>query len=223
MDTKQLKNGLIIRLVVYVVLLIGAALVIVYLTRTNDEVTRKRDWLKNDIRSLNSKLEGLNKKTLEFSEAVQTWESMGESEQKLSGLRINDAKDVLDKLSTKYKLSEVNTSFSKPEELKNKFVADTVAVISSNVTISFKGLTDEYAMRFVEALIREFPGYIQIRTLSLTQMQEINKDVLRLIAKGEQPQIIKGNLDFFWRDLKYVGPEISDDGKEASTSAGGAS
>jgi hypothetical protein len=49
-------------------------------------------------------MRGLTEKTLEFSEAVKTWESLSDEQRRLQGLRINDAKEIIDALEKKYYL-----------------------------------------------------------------------------------------------------------------------
>ncbi len=164
------------------------------------------DRLKNDTSSLNKKLEGLSKKALEFTESIKVWEKLDDESKTLAGLRINYAKDLLDKLKDQYRLSNVNISFSKPEELKDGYISDTIIVVSSDVSIQFSAITDEYLFGFVDSLLTQYPGYIQVKTFSVTKSKNITKDVLTQIAAGESPALVDGKIDFAWRGLKYKGP-----------------
>jgi hypothetical protein len=171
------------------------------------KVHEKLNWLENDIQAVRGKLDNLNKKTLEFSEAVKTWEEMTESEKKLQGLRINESKDLLDLYKEKFRLTKVNTEFSKPVALGDRMKTDFIKTISSNVSITFSTLTDELAFNFIYSLINEFPGHVNIRSYSLTRSGGIDKVILEDIARGNVPGLVTGKIDFIWRDLKYTPPK----------------
>lgn len=206
MDISKLKKKVIGRVVVYAAVLSVIILACIYLGDKKTQLQEQNDRLRNDISSLNKKLEGLSKKALEFSESIKVWETLDEQNKVLNGLRINDAKDLLDKLKEEYRLSGVNLTFSKPEDLKDQYVSDTIIVVSSDVSIQFSAMTDEYLFGFVDKLLSQYPGYVQVRSFSVTRSKNITKDVLLQIAAGENPGLVDCKLDFVWRGLKYKGP-----------------
>ena len=202
------QRDLAMKLGGYAIILIIVSSVAIYLSGTVDDYQRKHTWLKNDIADLNGKLSGLNKKTLEFSEAVKTWESMSEEDKNLQGLRINDAKDLLDKLQEKYKISSVKISFSKPEEILGDYTTDTVVMISSIISMSFDAISDEFAYKFIEDITSEFPGYVQIKSFSIKEATPVTKEIIKKISIGEDVSIIPVTLEFYWHDLKYKGTRV---------------
>lgn len=209
MGSKELtktQHDIIKKLVVYVVLVVIASLFVFYLSGSVEESDKKYKWLQNDISELSRKLDGFNKKTLEFSEAVKTWDGLSDSSKKLEGLRINDAKDMLDKLQVQYKLSAFKTSFSKPEEIAGDYKTDTVSLVSSVISISFNAISDEYIYNFIEDITKNFPGYVQIKSFTMSKPAPVTKEILKKISLGEDVSIISVTLDFFWHDLKYKAP-----------------
>lgn len=219
MTLKQLRNGLIIRGVIYLVVLGVASQVFFFLTRSEEELQQKYSWLKNDINSLNSKLQNLNKKTLEFAEIVKVWEGMSESQKSLQGLRsrINQAKDLIDALEKDYSL-QTTTSFSKPKELGDEFATGTTVVVSSDVNISVKAYSDADIFNFVHALTNDFPGYVQVRTFKIKRDNQVSKPVLRQIAAGKDSYLVDAEVAFVWYDLKEIVQE-----EEQEETQGGAS
>lgn len=201
---------------IYLVILIISTIFTVYLGGVSDDYQKKHTWLENDINELKRKLDGMNKKTLEFSEAVGTWEALPEEDKNLQGLRINDAKETLDKLQVKYKLSAFKTSFSKPEELVGDYQTDTVSMVSSIITISFNAISDEHVYNFVSEISKNFPGFVQIKSLSLNKPVAITKELLKKISAGEDVNILAVSLDFYWHDLKYKGTTTPATGVEVS-------
>lgn len=219
MEIRKIQKAFAIRLVIYLVIIAVITVIFLYLDSVEAKYKQQYDWLRNDISSLGGKIEGLNQKTLEFSDAVEVWKGVGEEQQKLQGLRINDAKDMLDSLKTKHKLSEVNISFSKPEDLQDENIkTESVSVVTSTVNISFKAVTDEHVFNFIMELAEKFPGYIQIKAFSLSRVDPITKDALEKLAKGETPGLVVGRVDFVWRDFKYKKPVSPENGQEVDGS-----
>lgn len=205
MDIKAARKKLIVKSAMCLAILGGFIGICLYLHGILGEMNEKNDWLRNDITSLEGKIEGLSKKALEFSDAVKTWKSMDEETRKLEGLRITLAKELLDKYEKECYFSEVTTSFSKPEELSEGLTSDMVAVISSSVTMDFKGLTDQHVLECLGRMMSDFPGYIQITSLSMNRSGVITKETLQKIAAGEKLGLVDVKLKFLWRDLTFKG------------------
>lgn len=211
MSFSREQKFLLKKISIFVVFIIIAISISLYLGGVVDEFEKKNAWLKNDISETGRKLEGLNKKTLEFSEGVKVWESLPESDKELPGLRINDAKDTIDKLQKKYKLSSVKTSFSKPDEIIGDYKTDTVSMVSSMITMSFSALSDEYIYEFIADISKNFPGYVQVKSLSINKPSAVSKEMLKRISLGEEVAVLSVTMDFYWQDLKYKGPSVNPD------------
>lgn len=203
MQLKDLKRALIKRAITVSVVLCGILFVVYTLNQQVVQSEEKYHWLKGSISSLNTKLDGLNKKTLEFSEAVGQWEHMTADQKLLTGLQITKANELIKRFETEFRLMDVKVTFSKPEELKEGITSDTVKVVNSVVNIDFRAENDEYALQFVEALQKQFPGYVQITSFSLSRNEVVTKDVLSKIAKGENVALVSGIIELTWKELKY--------------------
>lgn len=228
MKLEQLQHDLLVRLVkcVSILTLLGSGLYALgfYVHKQEEQY----NLIKSELMSLTRKLEGLNRKTLEFSDAVRVWDELTEGQKQLQGLQLTEAKALLEKWQAQFKLSDVNISFSKPEEsggIKDPAggkvigkkdtepsapAVSAVKVMSSDVSISLKALSDEYVYQFIDALQHQFPGYVRIKTFTLTQETPVSKEVIQRIAEGEAVPIVSGNIDFSWRDLQYIPAESAD-------------
>ena len=206
MQVKDIKKNILSRMIVLLPILFLIVSALVYLNISHKKTIEKEKLLRSDINSLESKLNKLISNKKRLSEDMAIWRDMTEEEKKLGGLRINDAKDKVDKLSKKFYLSDVRTTFSKPEKLGDEFITETVGVLSSNIKISFKGITDEYVIRFVESLTKEFPGFIQLESFSVTAEGDVDKSTISQIAYGQDAQLVKGTVSFVWKDMKYTKP-----------------
>jgi len=204
MQIQQLRKLVIVRSTVYLSIFACVAVGMLYLSQVDTTTTEKLQWLRNDINALKAKLDGMNQKTLELSEAIKAWEKLPAEQHDLDGLRINAAKDLLDKLQVRYGLSNIKTSFSKPQELTEGYNVENMKVVASTVTISFGALTDEQALQFLATLQENFPGYIQVRSFNLKTDRPITREVVEEVAKGQFPALVTGDIDFQWQDLRYT-------------------
>ena len=215
MDIKKVKKNLVIKVGICSLIVAIVIAIFIYLGQFQDKYQQQYNWLRSDISSFNRKIENLNKKTLEFSDAVKKWNEIGGDEKKLGGLRISEAKELIDTLKERYKLSDLEISFSKPKELTGgELASDVISVIESEVNLTLKAVTDEYLLNVIYALKKEFPGYIQIKSFSMSRSGEVTKEILQMLSKGENPGLVNAQVDFIWRDLKYKQevPSKKDDG-----------
>lgn len=203
-STQQLKKGFIIRLIVYVIIIACLAQGYLLLEKYHASLEQEYTWMKNDINALKGKIDTLNKKTIEFSEATGKWEALPEKERQLQGLRLTEAKEMIDALEKTYHLHITNTSFSKPKTLGASFTTETVETFLSEISLSVTALSDEHIFQFLQKMYEGFPGFIQLTSFSLIRTENIDKDVLIAVAKGETPALVKADIVFSWVDFKYI-------------------
>ena len=205
------KKIIVSILILFLIVGIFVAL-IVYLSGLQDKTKQKHDWLKSNISDLERKIHGLSAQALQFSEAIAIWESFDEEKQKLEGIRISNAKSVIDNLEQKYKLAGLKISFSKPEDIdtgKNPDMQnDLIKVSSSSVSIDFSALTDEMVFNFMSDLRDQFPGYIKLESVSVSRTSDIEKAHLKMISEGNYPPLVSAKLKFLWMDMKYIAPIV---------------
>ena len=186
---------------------------LIYLDGTQNEYSKKHSWLKSDIQSFQGKIDGMDQQTLAFSEAIEVWNSLPLEDRQMQGLRITDAKDLLDKLEKKYKLTGVQVSFSKPEDSKDEdLTTNSIVVSNSKVSITFKALTDEYVYNYIADIKKNFPGYIKLTSFYVRKAGEIDKGSLLQIAQGNMLGLVEAKIDFAWHDLQYNAPPPESEG-----------
>lgn len=198
------KKDLLAKIVICSLVIVITLISVWYVQAQFNDRESKRDWLYVDIRDLESKLAGLNRKTLAFSKGVKIWEGFSEEKRALNGLRITKAQHILKNLEKRYKLTNVNIYVSKPESLENAGTTETVELVSSKVNISFRALTDAYVLAFIAALEKEMPGYVQINTFNMSRANLVTKEVLRQILDGKLPGLVNANLEFVWTDFHNI-------------------
>lgn len=200
----ELRNKLILRMVIYVLIIGGIFAVYSFAASTSDEALQKYKWLKNDIDSLQSKIRNLDTQKVEFANAVKIWENLSDYQKAMKGVQITRAESVLTALYEKYHLNNVSTTFSAPAlldipEMKKELV---LVEVSDTNSMSFGVYNDQQVYGFIEELRKTFPGYIKITNLSLTRVENISQTSLRRISEGETPPLVNVKIDFVWYALK---------------------
>lgn len=209
MSDKRLQKTLLIKSVIFLGVIIVTGLVYLFVSDEYNQKAERLRWLENDIRTTRSKLSKLNQQAIDFGDALKIWQTIPEVKRGVQGLRINDGRAELKRLIDEYRLSDDIIEFNVPEEAKDpKLKADTIKTMVSEVNISFNAITDDLVFQMIEALNQKFPGYIQLKSLALSNEREVTQDMLEQIATGATPSLVRGSMDFTWWDMKYEGPEI---------------
>ena len=99
-----------------------------------------------------------------------------------------------------------------------QFRRKTLEGIMSEVKLEFTSLTDEQAIRFVEAIQKHFPGYVKVKNMQMEKMTDITSEILSSVGKGEKPELIKSSVEFLWIGVH----ELDDKTKAQPVQAGGA-
>ena len=204
MKLNELRNKLILRSVIY--LLVVGALIASYsfVASYQTEAEQKHKWLKNDINSLRSKINNLDEQKVEFANAVIVWEELPAYHKQMLGIQITGAEAILTDLYDEFRLTDVSTTFSKPALLNSpEMQKDAVSVeVSDNNTMSFSVYNDQQIYQFVYALRKRFPGYIKIKNININRVEKPSASSLRQISEGKVPALIRVSIDFTWYALK---------------------
>lgn len=198
----MIKRGIL-----YVILLSLCGGGYYYVDSTLKGQHRAEQFLQNDINSLNGKITSLLSKSKEFAESYKLWKKLFKTDQKQEGLKISQVQSLLNLFKERYKLTEMSVDLSTPKNLEDIYKTDTAVVQSSEVSLKFAGLSDEYLLSFVGAIKNKFPGYVKIKALKLNRVGKIDKETLLKISRGAAPSLVSGELEFYWRDLKDISQE----------------
>jgi hypothetical protein len=175
-----------------------------YLSSIKDEDILKKNGIRNEITQMNEKLVSMSRKLQEAKEAYKLWEALNKQNKKRDGLKIDEAKKLFDSLQEKFYLSvPVKIDLSTPIELQDKYKTESVSVVQSTVKLDFRGLTDEYLINMVEYILKNIPGFIQVKQFTLMKpINSIDNIIIDKIKHGERPELANGSITFDWRDFK---------------------
>lgn len=200
---KKLYVKLFILLTGFVIFGLG----IFYILSSSEDIKKDLTGLQNEANSIQSKINNFNNKKKSFLESLEVWEQIDGNNKVFAGLRISESNAMIEELEKKYGISNLRTVFSKPKIREEGVNDKAVKVVYSNTSITFRALTDGHVYKFLEEVQEKFPGYLHIKSISITSDGQINKAFLQDIASGNQKSLVSATMEFIWHDLEYKDKE----------------
>lgn len=93
------------------------------------------------------------------------------------------------------KLNEMHFIFD-PETIKEEKQDYSFKV--SKIVLEANSLLDTHIYDFIENILRDFPGILILRKLSLTRNEELNKKSFLALKQQRSPDFIRGEIIFEW-------------------------
>ncbi len=85
------------------------------------------------------------------------------------------------------------------------------SVLMSPIAVEIKALDDVSIYKYMEIALDKFPGHLSFENITITRLRDISAPVLRAIASGTTPELIKANIDMSWRTVIPMSQVIVDD------------
>jgi hypothetical protein len=104
-------------------------------------------------------------------------------------------------------VGSVDVNLTPPAELSDTYKTETTVVMASTVTLKFAGLSDELLFGFIDSLIKNFPGFINIQSLSMQRKNPLTNDIIARAAKGDFEDMVDATLIFTWKEFKDLPPK----------------
>lgn len=157
--------------------------------------------LTRETRDIQSRITRSKNNNKHMVESLTAWEKLSTQDKAMKGLRLSEAKKTLDNMVDEYWLSDVRTTFSKPAIVPHE-EQETFNIASSNVSISFNGVSDTMIYTFLDALNEDFPGIIVLKKFSIDKQGTLERETIKQIASGQKPSLFRANVEFEWKDIK---------------------
>lgn len=74
-------------------------------------------------------------------------------------------------------------------------------ILSSPVKVTISALDDIDVFRYIYLLEEYFPGHVTINKVQIERAAEISGTVLRGIASGASPELVKAEIELTWRTM----------------------
>lgn len=95
-----------------------------------------------------------------------------------------------------------NAEPAKIEPIKDSRLDDSnQVVLVTPVRIEIAAMDDLNFYEFMNLLDRALPGHVSITSVNIDTPQDLNEAVLRQIGSGKPATLIKGSVEFMWRNM----------------------
>ncbi|MDE3016502.1 MAG: hypothetical protein KGI29_06240 [Pseudomonadota bacterium] len=117
------------------------------------------------------------------------------------------------KLRDRYYLNNVHLTMSPITAMaESQYKRNTVGMESSDITLSFEAISDEYVYDMLEAMQQELPGSSRVNQLTLTLTQPLTSGILREISQKGTFPLVSGKIEFTWFGVSPMELSNSDAG-----------
>lgn len=113
-----------------------------------------------------------------------------------------EAEDLLRQIQDSAKVVSAVANIN-PGELEENTEAAKAGhrVLRSNVEITIEALDDIDVYRYLYLLEEYFPGHISFQKIEMIREKDVNAAVLRAVASGMNPPLVKAEIDLAWRTM----------------------
>jgi len=188
--------------------------IITVLVIYNQTAISSQEKVEQEAKKLQNDLSTIKKNISDSEVSLKIWDGGIKSILKdRSGIKIKVANKLLEQLKATYKIKELSINLSNPEERSDFTTTKFSKIVYTNGTMTFKAFTDLYAYKFVQSFINDLPGFIQIKSLTLST--ETSADIIADITSGRLDTLVKAKLEFIWQDLQDITERDATTPKEA--------
>lgn len=176
---------------------INATLGFYYFTNQGQE-----NKFRADTKSLQSEIESTRDKIVKATYAIDRWnDKVKFYHETRTGLKLDYIRRAIEQLREIYKIKSLTINLSTPTLRHDIIGAKFIDIEYSAVTMTYSTFTDLDAYRFLLALLSEFPGYTQVKSFTISSIQDLTQDILSGIEKGTAKDIVTVRVDILWQDL----------------------
>lgn len=182
---------------------LGAAAYGVYMW--SDSLNQDFTKAEREARNLRNDLNMREDKAIEAEKYIGLYAEIqeGDESSKRSDLNRDKAQRWISEVAGQLQLSNLNGTFDPVVNIESaEFQKKTLQAITSKVTLTFAALSDEQLYRFVQAISKDFPGYVRITKVTIERKGSIDDTTLINAGKGIFPELVEGSIEFQWIAVK---------------------
>jgi hypothetical protein len=166
-----------------------------------DQSQKSKDNNKGVIIAQN-KLNELNNKIKEISNAKKLWNDIQNQNIDKSGLKIEAARSFIASLEKKYYLSNpIAVNISAPDKIVSDSAGYSIAIMQTEMSLSITSVSDEMVLGAVNELLNQFPGYLIVKNFDIRKIADLDEKLLQEIYNGDKPELVVAEISLIWRDL----------------------
>jgi hypothetical protein len=189
--------------IIYVITFILFAGLLLFSNNRTDLYSYEISVSEQETSRTSADLSDLENKIREIREASKIWAKLNQTKEKHNGLEIDNFQTILTDLKKHYRISDkTDINMTSPTEVNGAYKKSTTTVVSSKITLTTSGASDEILLQFIDSLVKNVPGFIAIESLEMNKKNDLTKDVISKIARGEKVNPVEAKIVFSWKDFK---------------------
>lgn len=180
-------------------------------------LNEEMNQLNGNVSGVNGEIQNLQTQYSKAKSSLDLYNSLQDKRGIDETFSRDGAKKILDRLKEEYLIDNLVMTVTPTQEIKDSPVSTkTATLVLSDVTLKFDGMSDEQLFSFINALSKEFTGYLKFTKMELTRGGEISTDTLKSIGKGTRPTLVSAEIMFKWYGLKANAQPAGADGQTAA-------
>ena len=191
-------------IILFVLISVNGALAgMVYLYTLPETVKADREYRSLKTR-VNSAQSDLGRMQIEFEQLEQQQDRFDalKNDGFFSTQVRNEAKELFSKIQEESQvISAVGSVKSGRIENNNEAHKVGYKLLTSAVEVEIKAFSDSDIYRYLSLAEKYFPGHLSVNEIKITRQRDISKVLLRAIASGASPEIVRARVKMSWRTL----------------------
>lgn len=185
-----------------ILLVIGAAMF--FMMNKESSLNDEMNSLNSNVSSVNGESQTLQAQYTKAKNSLTLYRSIEDGKQSMDdSLSRENATKLINRLKEEYLLSSLSMTITPMVDIKDSGIdTKTATLVFSEVTLKFSAMSDEQFFSFVNAISREFPGYLTYTKLDLKRTSPINTEIFKAVSRGDRPALVNGEVAFKWYGLK---------------------
>jgi hypothetical protein len=198
---KQFINKVAMNLIIFITLVVGYFSV---MGKFDEEIIKNEATI-IELGRVDIELAKLKRENHNLVEARKLLSRLNKRNYSDAGLEIVKLKSVLRVLSQTYNLpGSIDIQMSNIVEHDDIYVRKNKALVSAELIITFPAYSDEHVLGLITSLKEYFPGFLTIRTLTITKNKELDKTTLEDIRNNKLPEVVTAKILVDWYDFKTI-------------------
>jgi len=118
------------------------------------------------------------------------------------GQNRRQAQDLLERVQAESQVISAVASI-RPGEVEDHEEAEKAnyKILVSPINLDIESMDDVGVYRYLYLVEKVFPGHIMVNSIEMERNQNLNAAVLRAVALGESPALIKAHVELSWRTM----------------------
>jgi len=197
--TSKLMTGIAILSAILIVLIFVTFFVFRELTVTINEGSLKMKNLQKHNLSLINQISDLENKSVVAKKFINIWrDDLTDIQKSKDGISINNATELLKKVSKDHNISNLQINFSNPAVLMGDFEKNSIKVNSTLITIKFDTISDINVLNFVRDFESKIPNFMLLTSLDVVRTEKINEEYFESLKKRKVIPTLRVELKIRW-------------------------